>query len=418
MTRQNVTDGPREILTTKCAVCAGDGFVVSEATHALEIERKLRDLAKGSRVQGFRVEVHPRIRSLLAGPGGSRLEEVEAAARRRFYLVAAEAGNGHVHLDHFEVVKQGKLETLRPEAPVEEGASLELKLVEVGLYDAAAGVGKVGGWSVVVSGAAKLVGKKVSVSVGRVLEGVAYATLADGAVLPAPITFEAEAEKPTRVSSAKKAEAEKPKPAAAPSSRRKTAAEEEEEPSAEAVETEAEDETDDETETDAEAAVVELGEAAVEDSPPTKKRTRRGTRGGRGRKKAPVAALAEGEAESEPEAETAPRAGGDGRARTPRIHVPPSVPVEDGAPDEASESIATLDSETAVSDSEPPKARRSRRGTRGGRKRRKPATNGQGAVDGAEKSSAEELAAVDAPAQEGEQYVPMSEWIEDFERRR
>ena len=56
MTRQNVTDGPREILTTKCVVCAGDGFVVSEATHALAIERKLRTLAKASRVQAFRVE--------------------------------------------------------------------------------------------------------------------------------------------------------------------------------------------------------------------------------------------------------------------------------------------------------------------------------------------------------------------------
>ena len=69
MTRQNVTDGPREILTTKCVVCAGDGFVVSEATHALEIERRLREVAKGSRVQAFRIAVHPRVLALLAGPG-------------------------------------------------------------------------------------------------------------------------------------------------------------------------------------------------------------------------------------------------------------------------------------------------------------------------------------------------------------
>ena len=151
MTRQNVTDGPREILTTKCAVCAGDGFVVSEATLALEIERQLRGLAKGSRVQAFRVAVHPRVLSLLAGPGGKRLEEIEAAARRRFFLVAAESANGHVHLDHFEVLEQGKLETLTPKAPVKEGATVELKLVEVGLYDPAAGVGKVDGWDVVVS---------------------------------------------------------------------------------------------------------------------------------------------------------------------------------------------------------------------------------------------------------------------------
>ena len=95
MTRQNVTDGPREILTTKCVVCAGDGFVVSEATHALEIERRLREIAKGSRVQAFKIAVHPRVLALLAGPGGRRLQEVEAAARRRFFLVPAAPENGH-----------------------------------------------------------------------------------------------------------------------------------------------------------------------------------------------------------------------------------------------------------------------------------------------------------------------------------
>ena len=141
MTRQNVTDGPREILTNRCPVCSGDGVVVSDATHALEVERKLRAIAKGSRVQAFEVAVHPRVLALLAGPGGARLEELEAAARRRFFLAPA-AGNGHVHLDHFEVVRQGKLETLRPATPVADGDEVELKLVEVGLHDPTAGVGQ------------------------------------------------------------------------------------------------------------------------------------------------------------------------------------------------------------------------------------------------------------------------------------
>ena len=70
MTRQNVTDGPREILTNRCPVCSGDGIVVSDATHALEVERKLRAIAKGSRVQAFKVAVHPRVLALLAGSGG------------------------------------------------------------------------------------------------------------------------------------------------------------------------------------------------------------------------------------------------------------------------------------------------------------------------------------------------------------
>ena len=57
MTRQNVTDGPREILTKKCPTCEGDGIVVSEATAAMDVERRLRALAAGSRAQAFRVEV-------------------------------------------------------------------------------------------------------------------------------------------------------------------------------------------------------------------------------------------------------------------------------------------------------------------------------------------------------------------------
>ena len=205
MTRQNVTDGPREILTARCPVCEGAGVVVSDATHALEIERRLRAIAKGSRVQAFKVAVHPRVLALLVGPGGTRLAALDAASRRRFFLAPA-VGNGHLHLDHFEVVAQGKLEAMRPSAPLEEGSSVELKLVEVGLHDPTAGVGKLdGGYEVVVAGAAKLVGKKVTATVGSVLEAAAYATVADDVVAAAtPITFEAEAEKPMRASRSKK----------------------------------------------------------------------------------------------------------------------------------------------------------------------------------------------------------------------
>src|SRR6266498_4186180 len=66
MTRQNVTDGPREILTDRCPTCKGDGVVISEQTAAVIVERQLRALAApGSRTQAFRVEVNERIAALL-----------------------------------------------------------------------------------------------------------------------------------------------------------------------------------------------------------------------------------------------------------------------------------------------------------------------------------------------------------------
>src|SRR4051794_38883660 len=44
MTRQNVTEGVREIMTKTCPTCDGEGVVKSEETVAIEVERKLRRL--------------------------------------------------------------------------------------------------------------------------------------------------------------------------------------------------------------------------------------------------------------------------------------------------------------------------------------------------------------------------------------
>ena len=384
MTRQNVTDGPREILTTRCPVCSGDGIVVSDATHALEVERKLRAVAKGSRVQAFEVAVHPRVLPILVGRGGARLEALEAVTRRRFFLVPAN-GNGHVHLDHFEVVRQGKLETLLPPAPVAEGAEVEVKLVEVGLHDPTAGVAKLDGdYEVVVAGASKLVGKKVTVSVGRALVGAAFATLADGGKeLAAPITFEAEAEKPVRASRSKK------EPEAAAAIAEPEELEEPQEPLVSEL---------------PEAEEPEVGAAdgqASADAQPKKKRTRRGTRGGRARKK-PAAATSD-DAGQEAEDESV-----NGRP-APRIHVP-SPDLEVAATDAVVEAPAETAEVEAVGVDGQPKKKRSRRGSRGGRKRRKPAVNGGEEAPASHEPDEVEPAADTVPA-----YVPMSEWIEDFD---
>ena len=52
MTRQNVTDGPREIMTRKCPTCGGDGIVYSEASAAIDVERRIRVARGGLQVAG------------------------------------------------------------------------------------------------------------------------------------------------------------------------------------------------------------------------------------------------------------------------------------------------------------------------------------------------------------------------------
>ncbi len=388
MTRQNVTDGPREILTRKCPTCAGEGVVVSEATAVVDAERRLRALAASKpRTKAFKVELNGHIAEHLIGPGAVRLGEIETYARRRFF-VQGKAGVPH---DHFVVLDEGTVEKLAtPDAPISEGETLELKLVEVGRHDLGAGVGKLDGWAVSVGGAAKLVGKKVRVRVERVLDGTAYATLVDGQPVakPVPITAEAQAEKPTRASRAKKPEPQD----AAPETTAEAEAEERPADEAGPVATprkksrrgsrggrgrkrptatagapiEAVGEPTAEAGVEPEAPIDQPAEEQPPKSEgqPPKKRTHRGSRGGRGRKPKPVAPAAEGANGA---------AGSDEvKAARPTIHVPAEDLGEqvEVAPDQKPGSAGA----SVNGDQPAPTRKKTRRGSRGGRRRRKPTT--------------------------------------------
>ena len=105
----------------------------------------------------------------------------------------------------------------------------------------------------------------------------------------------------------------------------------------------------------------------------------------------------------------------------PRIHVPPadlaSAPAaaEVPAADESANAVEeTADGVAAVDADGQPKRKRSRRGSRGGKKRRKPAAASDTEdVVSADAETAVEVVADDEPPE----YVPMSEWIDDFETR-
>jgi ribonuclease G len=355
MTRQNVTDGPREILTRKCTVCGGDGVVLSEASAAVDSERRLRQLiASAPRTKAFKVELNARVASILVGPGASRLQEIEEETKRRFLIVPRE----DVPTDHFEVLGKGTLESLVDKGQVTEGSNRELKLVEVGLHDVKAGVGRIDGLTVIVGDAAGLIGKKAKVRIERVVDGIAYATLRGGAAKPgAPITAEGEAEKPTRKPPAKKGQ--KPEPEA------EAEAEAEASPEPEAVEAEAAEKS----EPDAvEPEAAETSEPEAETPVKPKKKTRRGSRGGRNRRRKPAASAASN-------GEVEPTADGQGGGPAPRIHLPDrALGHEDESENGEQPEPVQAESGNGQEGAEQPKPKKkTRRGSRGGRNRRKKA---------------------------------------------
>jgi ribonuclease G len=100
MTRQNVTQGLREIVTAQCPVCRGQGRVISDESALIAVERSLGDLLHSSRLPVVRVEVHARMVARVA-PGSDVQRRLEVQTGRR--LIVEQAAED-VPLAHVAVV--------------------------------------------------------------------------------------------------------------------------------------------------------------------------------------------------------------------------------------------------------------------------------------------------------------------------
>ena len=106
MTRQNVTDGVREILTHVCPTCEGEGVVRSAETVAIEVIRKLRELAADEpEPEAFLIRVNPNVAAELVAED-SGLVELEEQTGKHFHFEGGEA----LAIDTYEVVDRGSRE--------------------------------------------------------------------------------------------------------------------------------------------------------------------------------------------------------------------------------------------------------------------------------------------------------------------
>jgi ribonuclease G len=186
MTRQNVTEGLREIMSRPCSTCGGEGVVRSEETIAIEHERKLRKVAaQNPTAEAFLVQMNPHVTMQFTGQGSRALAALEQETGKFFHFEGSEG----LPLEHFAITFMGSREEVQERAlPFREGDEVFVDIVEPHMYVAEDAVAKIDGYIVSIAGAASHVGEKHLVRIERADRTSASAVLIDeeGNVLSAP----------------------------------------------------------------------------------------------------------------------------------------------------------------------------------------------------------------------------------------
>ncbi|HTA12837.1 MAG TPA: Rne/Rng family ribonuclease [Solirubrobacteraceae bacterium] len=177
MTRQNVTEGVREIMSRPCPTCEGEGVIRSEETIAIEFERKLREVAvEHPDVEAFLVQINPRVTAEFTGHSSRVLHALEAQTNKSFLFEGSEG----LTLDHFAITFMGTRAEVEERAlPFRQGDEVLVEIVEPHMYDVDDAVAKIDGYIISIAGAAPYVGEKRMVRIDQVGRTAASALLLD-----------------------------------------------------------------------------------------------------------------------------------------------------------------------------------------------------------------------------------------------
>ncbi len=187
MTRQNVTEGVREIMSRACPTCDGEGVIRSEETIAIDFERHLREVAaENPDDEAFLVQINPRVTAQFTGQHSRVLHALERETGRSFHFEGSEG----LALDHFAITFQGTREEVEERAlPFHAGDEVLVEIVEPHMYDVDDAVAKIDGYIISIAGASPHVGEKRMVRIEQVGRTAASALLLDEngeVVRPAP----------------------------------------------------------------------------------------------------------------------------------------------------------------------------------------------------------------------------------------
>jgi ribonuclease G len=174
MTRQNVTDGVREILTVTCPTCEGEGVVLSAETVAFDVLRRLRDVVdERPEPEAYLVRVNPRVAAeLLRADSG--LHDFEEESGKHFHFEGGEA----LPIDSFEVIESGTRALIAERAlPFQVGDEVLVTVEEPHMYNANDAIARVDSYIVSIAGAGRHVGERRMVRIESVDRAAATALM-------------------------------------------------------------------------------------------------------------------------------------------------------------------------------------------------------------------------------------------------
>ena len=191
MTRQNVTDGVREIMTKTCPTCDGEGVVKSEETIAIEVERHLRELVADAGDDGpeaFLVRINPRVTACFTADGAR--DAARARGRHRALLQLQGLRGAAARPLRDRPGGPARRRSRRRAVPFREGEEVHVDIVEPHMYSEDDAVAKVDGYMIEVTDAIPYVGEKMLVRIEEAGRTSARAVLADVAEEAAAATEE------------------------------------------------------------------------------------------------------------------------------------------------------------------------------------------------------------------------------------
>jgi ribonuclease G len=176
MTRQNITDGVREILTKPCPTCHGEGVVESEETVAITVLRRLRELVQErTEPESFLIRVNPKVAGELLHPE-SGLRDLEAETGKHFHFEGGEA----LSISTYEVADEGTRAEIEERAlPFQVGEEVLVTIVEPHMYNVDDAVARVDSYVVSIRGGGQFIGQRRLVRIDEVGRSVATASLLD-----------------------------------------------------------------------------------------------------------------------------------------------------------------------------------------------------------------------------------------------